>query len=122
VDGEFLLGGVTGTDENYFFLKDERSLWSTTDGEPQTSINNSTPLSRSTFKGSLHGEYTWPISVELPKEVVLKKKKDSRSFVLPQSFSEQFIRATIRYTVWLKVARHGFLASDKTYGFSSNSH
>ncbi|KAF9473797.1 hypothetical protein BDN70DRAFT_937148 [Pholiota conissans] len=114
VDGEFLLGGTTGTEENYFFLKEERSIWSSTDGEPRPSFDDSTPVEKLTFKGTLHGGYTWPISFDLPKEVEIKKKQTSRTFPLPQSFSEKFIRATIRYTVWVKVARRGFLATDKT--------
>ncbi len=95
--------------KNYIFFNHTETLWSQDDGKP--TINSSTDskveFPHSSHKEKLQGEYTWPISVTLPKEIKLTPAHETepRTFLLPHSFNEKFIRATINYTATVKIHR-----------------
>ena len=94
--------------KNYIFFNHTETLRSQDKGKP---INSSTyskvEFPHSPYKEQLQGEYTWPISVTLPKEIKLTPAHETapRTFLLPHSFSEKFIRATINYTATVKIHR-----------------
>ncbi|KJA20578.1 hypothetical protein HYPSUDRAFT_216949 [Hypholoma sublateritium FD-334 SS-4] len=117
VRGDYLMGASTNPEgeKNYTFFNHTETLWSQDYGKPDNSSTDSrVTLLRSAYKGQLQGEYTWPISVTLPKEVEFTPAHESapRTFPLPHSFNERFIRATISYTASIKFNRFGFLKED----------
>ena len=101
--------------KNYTFFNHTETLWSQDDGKPiNSSTDSKVELPHSPYKGQLQGEYTWPISVTLPKDIEFTPAHESapRAFPLPNSFNERFIRATINYTATVKITRFGFLKDD----------
>lgn len=87
-------------------------LWSQADGEPRnasSSDSDSSPLPNSLkFSGKLKGEYTWPFSIDLPKQVVMASghRREPQVFHPPQTFNERHTRATISYEICLKLLRN----------------
>ena len=55
------------------------------------------------FNGKVQGDYTWPFSIDLPKEVLLNRKK---MYTLPETFNEQQTRAYITYDVSVRFVRN----------------
>ncbi|KDR70203.1 hypothetical protein GALMADRAFT_76281 [Galerina marginata CBS 339.88] len=91
-------GYTTNASKPSEFLNQTHTVW--TQEEPHT---------------ALHGEYTWPFAIDLPKEVEIADKSHSqpKTFRLPQTFFERFIQATIRYEIIVTVARKGILHSNE---------
>lgn len=124
VRGQVITGPNRG--EQMTFIDISHTLWSQADGEQLTIRPNhsnapatqggisgtdgtdGTDSSQSSkLKGKLQGEYTWPFSIDLPRQVVLGGK----AFSLPQTFYERHARASITYEVSLQLAR-GKLRTD----------
>ncbi|KDR78970.1 hypothetical protein GALMADRAFT_154856 [Galerina marginata CBS 339.88] len=123
IQGQFLTGA--SPDQQLNFLNLTCSLWSPSSGEPRNDLaandSSAPPINNSSravgaatrFTGKLHGEYSWPFSIPLPKEVVLPsgKEKEQKSFTLPQTFNERHARGSINYEMSVRISR-GKLQSD----------
>ena len=62
-----------------------------------------TPTPPKKFNGKLQGDYTWPFAIDLPKEVLLNRKK---MYTLPETFNERQTRAYITYDVSVRFVRN----------------
>jgi hypothetical protein len=65
------------------------------------------------YKGKLRGEYIWPVSVEIPKttNVFRGPRAAGQVYDLPQTFLEPNIRASVEYTLTIRISR-SMLRSD----------
>lgn len=117
-------------DQHRTFLELTHTLWSPSQGDPRYSIDrdgssSSNPSSvnivnvPSLFAGKLQGEYTWPFSIDLPKEVFITSGRDKKlqSFPLPQTFNERYARGSIDYELVLRISRSR-LRPDYRYAFN----
>lgn len=124
IRGEYLTGA--NPDQQLTFLDLSYPLWSQSEGDPRSvnasrDINitfghvSSVPPAR--FSGRLLGQYTWPFSITLPKEVSVPcgKGKQPQMFALPQTFNERHAKGSINYEVSLRINR-GKFQSDHRYG------
>ncbi|KAF9475101.1 hypothetical protein BDN70DRAFT_996645 [Pholiota conissans] len=115
--GQFITGANQG--EQLSFIDITHVIWTQADGEPKhasASDDDSSPPSNSPkFTGKLQGEYTWPFSIDLPKEVVLTvgHRNEHQVFHPPQTFSERHTRATISYEICLKLMRNKLRADHR---------
>jgi len=111
VHGQFITGANQG--EQLTFLDVSKTLWSQSEGDPRhvdpydrdsSSAATSTPTK---FTGKLQGDYTWPFSIDLPKEVLVPfgGRNEPQVFTLPQTFTERHERASIRYEVSVRFIR-----------------
>ncbi|KAF7374624.1 hypothetical protein MSAN_00347200 [Mycena sanguinolenta] len=102
---------VTGPSprDHYCFLDISTPLW--LKGMPNPRDSNAGP-SDSKFNGKLSGDYHWPFSISLPKEVTLpdptRRHGEVRTYKLPQTFLERTTRATVFYELCVHVARSTF--------------
>ncbi|KAJ6624070.1 hypothetical protein B0H10DRAFT_1785291 [Mycena sp. CBHHK59/15] len=70
--------------------------------------------SDSHYSGKLSGDYHWPFSISLPKEVTLPDKQGRvRTFHLPQTFLERTTRASVYYELFVHIARSTFRVDNK---------
>ncbi|KAJ7455216.1 hypothetical protein B0H11DRAFT_2161031 [Mycena galericulata] len=91
-------------------------------------LDHSTPLwlkgmanprdaSGSQYHGKLSGDYHWPFSISLPKEVTLPdptgKQGQVRTYHLPQTFLERSTRASVYYELFVHIARSTFRVDSK---------
>ncbi|KAF8206140.1 hypothetical protein K438DRAFT_2013934 [Mycena galopus ATCC 62051] len=101
---------VTGLSEqnSYYFLDVTTPLW--LKGMPNPRDSN--PGSRSQFNGKLSGDYHWPFSISLPKEVTLPDPAGHqgavRTYQLPQTFLERTTSVSVLYELYVHVARSTF--------------
>ncbi|CAK5269750.1 unnamed protein product [Mycena citricolor] len=67
--------------------------------------------------GKLNGDYHWPFSISLPKEVTLPdpqaKHGSPKTYHLPQTFLERSSRASVFYELFVHLARSTFRGDDK---------
>ncbi|KAF9562006.1 hypothetical protein CPC08DRAFT_634774 [Agrocybe pediades] len=130
VQGQYLTGA--NPDQQFTFLDLSYTLWSQSSGKPPNSnglhqhtlsptglISSS---SSSKFDGKLHGDYTWPFSIPLPKDVTLPygKNNELKTFPLPQTFNERLAKGSINYEVYLRISRGKFQPDDRAsvkFGF-----
>ncbi|PPQ92237.1 hypothetical protein CVT25_008919 [Psilocybe cyanescens] len=118
IRGEYITGA--NPDQQLIFLELSHPLWSQADGDPRSSNNVSEETSSSPrshvasssvrFSGKLEGEYTWPFSITLPKEVNVPcgKGKQLQTFTLPQTFNERHAKGSINYEMSLRINRGRF--------------
>ncbi|RDB25885.1 hypothetical protein Hypma_006734 [Hypsizygus marmoreus] len=102
VKGQIITGASPG--DQYTFLDIATNLWSQSLGDPR---NPSSVPSDIKFTDKLRGDYCWPFSIPLPREVVLcvGAQNESQTFHLPQTFVERHTRASIQYEVILHLSR-----------------
>lgn len=63
----------------------------------------------------LHGHYSWPFSIQLPRTVELKHDKQHRQYKLPATFVERFgSRVSVVYRIFATVTR-GILSAEHVY-------
>ncbi|KIM40547.1 hypothetical protein M413DRAFT_412501 [Hebeloma cylindrosporum] len=111
VQGQFITGANEG--EQLTFLHISKTLWSQSEGDPRSgnspaggssSVAPSTPPK---FSGKIQGDYTWPFSIDLPKEVLVPcgNRNEPQVFTLPETFNERHTRASITYDVSVRFVR-----------------
>lgn len=90
-------GGTTA------FLDLSETLWSKTMGDPR----NPEGSSAQKWGEKLQGDYCWPFSIELPRDVTLvaKNRPSGDVFRLPQTFLERFSKAGIQYKLEVRFTR-----------------
>ncbi|KAJ7067120.1 hypothetical protein C8F01DRAFT_1247521 [Mycena amicta] len=82
-------------------------------------LDISTPLWLKTSDSSKlsSGDYHWPFSISLPKEVVLPDAKGKhgalQTYQLPQTFLERATRASVFYELFVHIARSTFRVDNK---------
>jgi hypothetical protein len=118
--GQFITGASQG--EQLTFVDVSKTLWSQTEGEP-TNINpcdgGSSSLTSSAppkFTGKLQpGDYSWPFSIDLPKEVLVAcgNRNEPQVFTLPQTFVERHTRPSIRYEFSVRFTRSKLRGDDR---------
>lgn len=73
--------------------------------------------SGSQYNGKLSGDYHWPFSISLPKEIALPdptgKHGEVRTYQLPQTFLERSTRASVYYELFVHIARSTFRVDNK---------
>lgn len=108
VKGHIIIGANAG--ERLTFLERATTLWLQSNGPESIST---APSDR-----KLQGDYLWPFTVSLPKEVVLPvaSKNTQETFRLPQTFTERHASASIQYDINLRLVR-GKLRPDYRYVF-----
>jgi hypothetical protein len=69
------------------------------------------------YHGKLSGDYHWPFSISLPKEVTLadpaRKHGAVQTYRLPQTFLERTMRASVYYELCVHIARSTFRVDNK---------
>lgn len=94
----------------FTFLNQSSTLWTNSTGDSRRPRKSDTA-----FDGKLHGDYEWPFSIALPKEVSVQVgPNESKVFRLPHTFLESTARATIQYEIMVHIAR-GRLKRDTRY-------
>lgn len=101
---------VTGPNarDRLVFLDISTPLW--LKGMPNPRDDPTGPASQ--YHGKLSGDYHWPFSISLPKEVSLPGFKDKDDTVqtchLPQTFLERTSQASVLYEFFVHIARSTF--------------
>ena len=100
--GEMIL---TGTDR-FRFTRVIRRLWAQENGYPTIAGETQSDGRPHEFKGKLHGDFSWPFSVSLPRTVKLEHGEFSQ-YSLPGTFVEKSIysRMSIVYRMLAVVTR-----------------
>ncbi|KAK7437000.1 hypothetical protein VKT23_006714 [Stygiomarasmius scandens] len=90
VRGEIASGNINYWGGNKTFLEVSTLLWS-----------------KDAHNAKLSGEQHWPFSVSLPKQVSLSEgdRAEEQQYVLPHTFLERNIRASIRYDLVVHITR-----------------
>ncbi|KAG6900822.1 hypothetical protein C0993_000141 [Termitomyces sp. T159_Od127] len=99
--------------KNITFLNIAQTLWSREkDSNYPYSLED--PKSRNR-RQKLSGDHYWPFSISLPKKVLLfnRRKHETEMFHLPESFNERDVRASVKYSIHLRLTRGKFKADDK---------
>ncbi|PPQ98586.1 hypothetical protein CVT26_013769 [Gymnopilus dilepis] len=99
IKGSLVTGGANFDGYTFVFLEQQHKLWSEeTDPNVETLPSN------------------LPFSIDLPKEVPWFEKlgQEQKKFSLPQSFSQRYTHATIKYEILVKLVRKGIFRSDET--------
>ncbi|KAF7312490.1 hypothetical protein MIND_00262700 [Mycena indigotica] len=67
--------------------------------------------------GRLSGDYHWPFSIPLPRDVILPDAKGKhggmKTYQLPQTFLERTTRASVFYELFVHIARSTFRVDNK---------
>ncbi|KAJ7158492.1 hypothetical protein C8R46DRAFT_1002107 [Mycena filopes] len=99
---------ITGPQDKdrVYFLDTSTPLW--LKGMPN-------PSGASVSNGKLSGDYHWPFSISLPKEVTLADStgKKATTYHLPQSFLERTSRASVYYELFVHIARSTLRVDNK---------
>jgi len=91
-----------------------KTLWSQSEGDPRNVDSHdggpssaATPVSPK-FNGKIQGDYTWPLSIDLPKEVLIPygNRNEPKVFTLPETFNERHTQASIVYEVSVRFIRN----------------
>ncbi|KAG5728865.1 hypothetical protein E4T56_gene2313, partial [Termitomyces sp. T112] len=92
------------------FLDITKTLWSR-----KRDINYPHNNSQINKNQKLSGDHHWPFSIPLPKKVLLpnRRKHETEFYSLPESFHERNIRASVQYSLHLRLTRGKFKADDK---------
>ncbi|KAJ6520896.1 hypothetical protein DFH09DRAFT_1331546 [Mycena vulgaris] len=107
---------VTGlrADDRVCFLDTTTPLWLKGMANPRES---NVATSASPYDGRLSGDYHWPFSISLPKEVTLadpnEKHGPPQTYHLPQSFLERNTRGSVYYELFVHIARSTFRVDNK---------
>ncbi|KAJ7745723.1 hypothetical protein B0H16DRAFT_971557 [Mycena metata] len=105
---------ITGPQDKdrVYFLDTSTPLWLKGMANPRDSVSGA---SGSHYNGKLSGDYHWPFSISLPKEVTLSDPtgKQSLTYHLPQSFLERTSRASVYYELFVHIARSTLRVDDK---------
>ncbi|KDR78940.1 hypothetical protein GALMADRAFT_137911 [Galerina marginata CBS 339.88] len=110
VTGKVITGYVE-EDDQVKFVNVPSTLWSLSDGKPQNTtseVGSSSPaVSSPDFTGKLQGTYTWPFSIDIPKEVILPSgpQKEPKVFNPPETFNERYARVSVCYGVSVRFTR-----------------
>jgi hypothetical protein len=112
-------------EEQLTFIDISLTLWTQSDGVPKNARAGDSPPSQGggKFTGKLKGEYIWPFSIDLQKEVMLPSGVDSNKvdpFTPPQTFNERKTLASINYEISVRVVRGRWKADhryDISFGF-----
>ena len=91
------------------FLRISETLWETSFGDPRGP-------SRTKYTGKLKGDYSWPFSITLPREVPIEQKlaknfKLNRIETLPPSLHGLAWGSAINYSLTVNIKRRGILRS-----------
>ncbi|KAJ6558644.1 hypothetical protein B0H10DRAFT_1846698 [Mycena sp. CBHHK59/15] len=100
VRGEIVIG--PGKQDRLCFLEILTPLWSKGGGYP-----GSAPR----LDGRLSGDYRWPFSIYIPKDVVLPdpgRRGVVRTYHLPQTFLERSTKASAHYYLSVNITRSAF--------------
>ncbi|KAG6862471.1 hypothetical protein C0995_000017 [Termitomyces sp. Mi166 len=104
---------VTGANatKHITFLDITQTLWSKKKAE---NFPYNLPINRNRSQ-RLSGDHCWPFSITFPKEVRLPSRRNHvpEIFRLPESFNERNIRASVQYSIHLRLTRGKFRADDK---------
>ncbi|KAG6891369.1 hypothetical protein C0992_008080 [Termitomyces sp. T32_za158] len=94
------------------FLNITKTLWSRERDLNPYSLWD--PVSRNR-RQKLSGDHYWPFSISLPKKVLLfnRRKHETGIFRLPESFNERDVRASVQYSIHLRLTRGKFKADDR---------
>jgi hypothetical protein len=81
-------------------------------GDPRSPTTGS---SQEKYSGKLQGNYEWPFSLKLPKEVALPVGPQTalQAFHLPQTFLERYARASVQYNLVVSITRNKLRADSK---------
>jgi hypothetical protein len=93
------------------FLDKMTLLWNRSMGNPRLpSCSSESPPK---FTSKLLGDYYWPFSIHLPREVTLWSAEGlgEQNFRLPETFMERLTRASVHYEMTVLITR-GILRSD----------
>ncbi|KDR78935.1 hypothetical protein GALMADRAFT_1365711 [Galerina marginata CBS 339.88] len=99
---------IAGSDEvdQLTFVDVRSTLWSLSDGEPRNSSSDdgtsTLAVTSPNFSGKLQGSYTWPFSIDIPKEVV---RPSGKVFNPPETFNERYVRVSVCYEVSVRFTR-----------------
>ncbi|KAJ7707460.1 hypothetical protein B0H17DRAFT_1032757 [Mycena rosella] len=95
------------------FLDATTPLWLKGTANPRESPSEAAPH----YDGRLSGDYCWPFSIVLPKEVTLTNPEEKhgtpRTYHLPQTFLERTARASVCYELFVNIARSTFRVDSK---------
>ncbi|KAJ7126754.1 hypothetical protein C8R44DRAFT_617260 [Mycena epipterygia] len=108
-----IITGPQNTDR-LCFLDTSTPLW--VKGMPNP--RDSDPAATPSYHGKLSGDYHWPFSISLPKEVALpdpsgKPPGALKTYHLPQTFLERTTRASVYYELFVHIARSTFRVDNK---------
>lgn len=97
--------------DRLYFLDTSTPLWVKGMANPR----DSDPVAH---HGQLSGDYHWPFSISLPKEVTLpdpsgKPPGALKTYHLPQTFLERTTRASVYYELFVHIARSTFRVDNK---------
>ncbi|KAJ7170926.1 hypothetical protein C8R43DRAFT_71609 [Mycena crocata] len=104
---------ITGPQERdrTCFLDTSTPLWLKGMADPRD------PDPGSQYHGKLSGDYYWPFSISLPKEVTAPdpagKSGSVKTYHLPQTFLERTTRASVYYELFVHIARSTFRVDNK---------
>ncbi|KAJ3564407.1 hypothetical protein NP233_g8318 [Leucocoprinus birnbaumii] len=114
---------ITGTHASgqFTFFEVIQTVWSRAMGDPRKGNVHATAgatRSSSPHNEKLRGTFSWPFSLEMPREVIVSSKMmrtGSNLFRLPESYFERHGRASIRYEVCVRFVRGHFRSDDRIH-------
>lgn len=112
-----VVGRVITSVDDYdsgIFLSLSQIIWSRSMGDPRAP---SASVSGASFSEKLRGDYSWPFTLTLPRDVTLLPKSNNKgpaeTFFLPPTFLERSTKASIQYDIHAEVRRGRFRADSK---------
>ncbi|KAF9453505.1 hypothetical protein P691DRAFT_771474 [Macrolepiota fuliginosa MF-IS2] len=118
---------ITGAhnSEQLTFFETSQTIWSKSKDEPRKRNSRPSPERTPSPSGTdkLHGTFTWPFCLEIPREVVVASKAtrgEPRVYRPPESFFERHERASVRYEICVRFVRGYFKPDDRihaTFGY-----
>ncbi|KZT29753.1 hypothetical protein NEOLEDRAFT_1106344 [Neolentinus lepideus HHB14362 ss-1] len=99
----------TRTTGNDVFFRLEHTIWSTFMGHPRDTGNSES--SSEEYNAKLKGSYSWPFSIDVPREVHIK----GIAYPLPPTFQDRNVQCTVQYNIIVHLAR-GRLRTDSKFG------
>ena len=113
VTGRIVTGA--GSEDVFKFLDHTSVIWNKLMGDPRST-------ERGDYKGKLNGDYVWPVSVEIPPTNVCPGFRPTNEvYDLPQTFLEPNIRASVEYTLSIRISR-SMLRADSVYAYFIRFH
>jgi hypothetical protein len=97
VTGRIVTGA--GSEDVFKFFDHTSVIWNKLMGDPRSTEQGD-------YKGKLKGNYVWPVSVEIPTTNVCPGSRPTNEvYDLPQTFLEPNIRASVEYTLSIRISR-----------------
>ncbi|KAG6916057.1 hypothetical protein DXG01_008630 [Tephrocybe rancida] len=103
--------------KHFTFLDITKTIWSKSNDitHPSTHPTTSSNVHKDISGKKLTGDHFWPFTIALPKEVLLpsRTKREPELFRLPESFHERHVRASVQYSLHLRLVRGRFRPDNK---------